>query len=105
MLSPGEVLAVATVSANAFTVLHNLLRTDRSSTFRDLDQPGASDAEARKYIEKPSRHGDLPAFKAALEALEPVNFDDRETLLPALQGAYEKLGRLQTESREAFGKP
>ena len=99
----GRVLAVATVSANAFTVLHNL-RTDRSSTFRDLDQPGASDAEARKYIEN-LRATEMPAFKAALEALEPVNFDDRETLLPALQGAYEKLGRLQTESREAFGKP
>ncbi len=83
--------------------MHNL-RTDRSSSVRNLNAADAIDAEAEKYI-RGIRDNEVPALKSALAILETVDFPDRKTLLPELQRLVKTFFALQSESMDAFKKP
>ncbi|HEX2113061.1 MAG TPA: HAMP domain-containing methyl-accepting chemotaxis protein, partial [Alphaproteobacteria bacterium] len=96
----GRVLAIADASGHAFKAMHNL-RTDRSSTTRNLNAAGSLDPEGEKYLRQ-IRDAQMPALKAASELLEAIEFADRKTLLPELQRSVKVITALQTEAWDAF---
>jgi methyl-accepting chemotaxis protein len=63
-----RVLAIAEVSGHAFKAMHNL-RTDRSSTARNLNAAGPIEADAEKYL-KQIRAAQMPALNATATLLE-----------------------------------
>jgi methyl-accepting chemotaxis protein len=95
-----RVLAIAEVSGHAFKAMHNL-RTDRSSTARNLNAAGPIEADAEKYL-KQIRDAQMPALNAAVTLLESVEFDGRKSLLPELQRTVKAITALQAEAWEAF---
>jgi methyl-accepting chemotaxis protein len=103
LAATGRVAAIADGAGYAFTAMHNL-RTDRSSTVRNLNAAGTIDGEAEKYL-RGIRDAEVPALKSALEVLETVDFPDRSTLLPALQRSVKTFFALQAESWDALKKP
>ena len=92
----GRIAAIADGAGYAFTAMHNL-RTDRSSTVRNLNGADPIDAEAEKYLRR-IRDAEVPALKSALAVLETVDFPDRSTLLLTLQRSVKTLTALQSES-------
>src|SRR5215831_5383370 len=77
----------ATASGHAFKAMHNL-RTDRATTFRNLNAPGPIEPDVKKYLQA-FRDDEVPAMRTAVELAEGLEFADKRTLLPELQRAIQ----------------
>jgi methyl-accepting chemotaxis protein len=99
----GRIVVVADASGFAFKAMHNL-RTDRASTFRELNSEQTIDPGIEKYLHG-VRDSELPALKSAIEVLESIDFADRSTLLPELQREFKSLTALDAETWQNFSKP
>ena len=102
LASVNRIAAVANVSSDLFTALHNL-RVDRSNTNRDLlaDQPLTTPNPQLREI----RAAQMPALKSALTALPAIDFQDRAALVGSLDQAYRRLTALHEESLAAVMQP
>jgi hypothetical protein len=98
-----RIAVVADASGFAFKVLHNL-RTDRATTFRELNSDQTMDPAIEKYV-RGIRDSEMPALQSALEILESIDFADRATLLPELQREHKSMTALHAETWQAFTKP
>jgi len=85
-----------------FTALHNL-RVDRSSTFRDLVADKQLTAISDQM--RQSREAENPALKAAVIALDRVDFPERQQTVADFAERLRKLTALQEESAAALMKP
>ncbi len=94
--------AIAHASGYAFKSMHNL-RLDRALTTRNYGLPDALTADARGPLQKARENGP-PALRAAYEALQPLSFAGRDTLLPDMQRTMTTLFALQSESWEGLQK-
>ncbi len=76
-----RIAAVAEASAHLFTALHNL-RVDRASTNRDLlaDRQFTSMSQ----LLRESREREMPALKAAVTALQAIDFPERQSAVSSL---------------------
>jgi methyl-accepting chemotaxis protein len=99
----GRIVVVADASGFAFKAMHNL-RTDRATTFRELNSDKPMDPAIDKYLHG-VRDSQMPALQSAIGVLESIDFADRGTLLPELQREFKSLTALHAESWEAFTKP
>src|SRR4030095_4700066 len=101
--SAGRIVQVADASSFAFKAMHNL-RTDRSTTVRSVkgDDVVAQDVADRL---KGRREAEVPALKAAVEALAEIDFPDRDTLYPIFTQTVDTVLKLQAESWDAMHKP
>src|ERR1700716_3138570 len=98
-----RIAVVADASGFAFKVLHNL-RTDRATTFRELNSDQTMDPAIEKYV-RGIRDSEMPALQSALAILESIDFADRATLLPELQREFKSMTALHAETGQAFTKP
>jgi len=94
---------IADASANAFKAMHNL-RTDRSSSIRTLNGEGTINADMDKYIRR-IHDAEMPATRATVTILAPVEFPEKDVLLQELSRQTESLATLQKEFWEAANKP
>src|SRR5215216_5005158 len=99
----GRTTVVAEASAYAFKAMHNL-RTDRSTTMRNVNDPETIKPEVADRL-KGIREAEMPALASALQVLEDADFQDKDALLPSLKQAVETLGKLQAETWDAVTKP
>jgi len=99
----GRISAIAGLSRDAFVGMHSL-RTDRSTTNRDLTSEDLQDAEHEKVL-KGIRDVEMPALHGVMEALPSVDFPGRAVLLPELSRLSETMFKLEKESWEAVRKP
>ena len=97
-----RIAAVAEASGHLFTALHNL-RLDRTGTFRDLSADRTFTALSPQI--KGNREAEMPALRAAVEALGRVDFPDRAKVVADLAGAVDRLAALQEESAKAVTQP
>jgi methyl-accepting chemotaxis protein len=99
----GRIVQVADASSFAFKAMHNL-RTDRSTTVRSVkgDDVVAQDVADRL---KGIRETEVPALKAAVEALANIDFPDRDALYPTFTQTVDTVFKLQAESWDAMHKP
>jgi hypothetical protein len=98
----GRTTVVADASGYAFEAMHNL-RTDRSTTIRSVNDPETIKPEVADRL-KGIREAEVPALASALKVLEDAEFQDKETLLPSLKQAVDKLAKLHAETSEAATK-
>jgi methyl-accepting chemotaxis protein len=94
--------AIADASASVFKAMHNL-RTDRSTTQRLLNSD-SMDADIEKYL-RGLRDAEMPAMANGLGLLEPMQFAQHDTLVPAFDKALKTISALQKEFWEAMGQP
>jgi methyl-accepting chemotaxis protein len=94
--------AIADASASLFKAMHNL-RTDRSTTQRLLNSD-SMDADIEKYL-RSLRDAEMPAMANGLALLEPMQFAQHDTLVPAFDRALKTITTLQKEFWEAMGQP
>jgi methyl-accepting chemotaxis protein len=99
----GRISVIADASANAFKAMHNL-RTDRSSTIRTLNGESTINADMGKYIRR-IQDAEMPAMRATVTLLAPLEFPGKNTLLPELSRQTESLATLQKEFWDAANKP
>jgi methyl-accepting chemotaxis protein len=99
----GQIARVAEISGDAFKAMHNM-RTDRSTTSRELNAPEPPPPDVMKRIQE-FRDVEMSALRRALPLLATLDFPDKASLLPALQRNFEVLERLQKESIEALARP
>jgi methyl-accepting chemotaxis protein len=99
----GRTTVVADASAYAFKAMHNL-RTDRSTTIRSVNDPETIKPEVADRL-KGIRDAEMPALASAIQVLEGAEFQDKDTLLPSLKQAVDKLSKLQAETWAAVSKP
>jgi methyl-accepting chemotaxis protein len=97
-----RISVIADASASLFKAMHNL-RTDRSTTSRLLNTE-SMDADIEKYL-RGLRDAEMPAMANGLTLLEPMQFAQHDTLVPAFSGAFKTLTALQKEFWDAMGKP
>jgi methyl-accepting chemotaxis protein len=94
---------IAEASASLFKAMHSL-RTDRSSTARNLNAEQPMDRDAEKYL-RDIRNDQMPALARALELLPSVEFDQKQTLLPELDRLNKLLVAQQAEFWTEVVKP
>src|SRR5689334_21275742 len=97
-----RISTIADASANLFKAMHNL-RTDRSTTSRLLNSD-SMDADIEKYL-RSLRDAEMPAMANGLALLEPMQFAQHDTLVPAFDKALKTITTLQKEFWEAMGQP
>src|SRR5690348_12897463 len=97
-----RIAVIADASASLFKAMHNL-RTDRSTTNRLLNAE-SMDADIEKYLRN-LRDAEMPAMASGLALLEPMQFPQHDTLVPAFDRAFKTLTALQKEFWDAMGKP
>src|SRR5882757_2680519 len=102
LVAVNQIAAVADVSSNIFTSLHNL-RSDRSRSYRMVI--GEEQAPSRDPRLWESRDAELPALKAALAGLENVKFPEQKAVLTEFEQRFKKLQALHAESADAVAKP
>jgi methyl-accepting chemotaxis protein len=98
-----RILVVADTSSSLFKAMHNL-RTDRSSTNRNLNDDAALQPDLQKYM-RTTRDAELSAMRAASRTLAEIEFVDQRTLLPDLNRLSEAFASLEAESWDALNKP
>jgi methyl-accepting chemotaxis protein len=101
--SAGRIVSVADAASSAFRAMHNL-RTDRSTTTRNLDADATISDQDMQAITR-NRGAEMPALQNALALLPAIDFGDKEKLLPALVSLNDTITKLQAESLEALKKP
>jgi methyl-accepting chemotaxis protein len=94
---------IAEASANLFKAMHSL-RTDRSSTSRNMNAEPPMDRDAEKYL-RDIRNDQMPALARALELLPIIDFDQKQTLLPELDRLNKLLVAQQAEFWTEVVKP
>ena len=94
---------VADASANLFKAMHNL-RTDRSTTSRQMNSDQAIDPDIEKYLRN-LRDSEMPAMARGLELLGTIDFAEQKTLVPELNRLYRKLIEQHTEFWTEISKP
>ena len=99
----GRILVVADASSSLFKAMHNL-RSDRSTTSRNLNEEVALQPDMQKYL-RTTREAELPAMRAAASALAGLEFPDHQALLPELNRLIERFAALDTETWDALNKP
>ena len=99
----GRTTVVADASGYAFKTMHNL-RTDHPTTIRSVNDPETIKPEVAKRL-KGIRESEVPALASALKVLEDAEFQDKESFLPSLKQAVDKLAKLHAETWEAVTKP
>jgi methyl-accepting chemotaxis protein len=100
--SVNRIAAVAEVSGDLFTALHNL-RVDRATTARDLnsDEKFASLPGQLKEV----RSGDMPALKSAVAKLARADVPDRQNIYNSLSQSVTKLVELHQQTEAALAQP
>ncbi len=99
----GRITVIADASATAFKAMHNL-RNDRPSTNRLLLVDSVIQPDMVDYLR--AIRGDATSAMQATAALLPaIQFDDKETLIPALSRLMQTLRALHVESWEAMSQP
>ena len=78
-----RIAKVAESSRHAFKAMNNL-RTDRSSTVREINSETLTTPDVAAYL-RGVRDGEVPALHAAADLAETIDFADHQTLVPALQ--------------------
>ena len=101
--SAGRISLIADASSGLFKAMHNM-RTDRASTNRVLAGEPVIDAENEKYLQT-IYDSEMPAMRSAAEVLASVDFNNKATLLPALNQLIEKLTAAHTEAWDMMRKP
>src|SRR3569623_3812797 len=91
--SAGRIVAVADAASSAFRAMHNL-RTDRSTTTRNLDADATIGDQDMQTVTR-NRAAEMPALHDALELLPNIEFGDKDKLLPALVALSETMTKLQ----------
>jgi len=99
----GRMAGVAEGSANLFKAMHNL-RTDRPYTSRNLNAEQPIDRDAEKYL-RDLRNDEMPALSRALDLLPGIDFEQKQTLLPELDGLNKLLTTQQAEFWAEVVKP
>ena len=94
---------VADASANLFQAMHNL-RTDRSTTSRQMNSDQSIDPEIEKYL-RGLRGTEMPALAKGLALLTTIDFPDQKTLVPELDRLNRKLIEQHGEFWTEIGKP
>src|SRR5260370_11576765 len=102
LVAVNRIAAVAEASGHMFTALHNL-RVDRSASFRDLMADKQFTGLAP--VLRAAREGEMPALKAAVVALDAIDFPERQTVVSSLDQSIKKLAALHDESAAALLKP
>jgi methyl-accepting chemotaxis protein len=97
-----RITAVTEASAHMFTALHNL-RLDRTFTTRELNTDQVVPSLNSQAQE--ARAGEMPALKAALGALERIDFAGQKSAMTALDASIKKLSVLHVESAAAVSQP
>ena len=102
LISVNRIAAVADVSGDLFTALHNL-RVDRATTARDLnsDEKFASLPGQLKEV----RDGDMPALKSAVAKLATADVLDRQNIFNSLSQSVTKLADLHQQTEAALAQP
>ena len=103
LATSSRIAAVADASRFTFKAMHTL-RTDRASTFRELNAEGTISPSVTAYI-KGVREVEMPALQSAADIAESIDFADKQTLLPELRQEIKTLTALVPESWDAFNKP
>ena len=96
-------LLVTDVSKQAFTVLSQQ-RVDRSSTARAWGNDAPISAEVRASLTQ-AQDAELPALRAMLAGLAPLDFPAKPSALPTLQHALATLTTLQAAFWDGVAKP
>ena len=92
----------AEASVHMFTALANL-RLDRTVTIRDLNAEQAFVTINPQVLE--TRKVEMPALKAAVAAIEAIDFPERKSAASSLRAATETLVRLHEETLAALKQP
>ena len=102
LISINRIAAVAEISGDLFTALHNL-RVDRATTARDLnsDEKFASLPGQLKEV----RDGDMPALKSAVAKLATADVLDRQNIFNSLSQSVTKLADLHQQTEAALAQP
>jgi methyl-accepting chemotaxis protein len=100
--SADRIANVASASAEIFTSLHNL-RLDRTMTPRALQAENAF-TTITPDIQKP-RDAMMPALKAAIAAVETIDFPGRQAAVSNLDAAFKKLTSLHQDTVTALKQP
>src|SRR5262245_13288495 len=79
---------VAEASGHAFKAMHSM-RTDRSTTARNLNVDGVIGPDVLKYLQG-FRDVEVPGMRATAQLVEDVEFADKATLLPELKQATDR---------------
>jgi hypothetical protein len=99
----GRISVVAGASSNLFKAMHNL-RSDRSTTSRNLNEEATLQPDVQKYL-RSHRDAELAATRSAAEALASIEFADQKTLVPELNRLILTFTALEAESWDAMSKP
>ena len=99
----GRMAGVADASANLFKAMHSL-RTDRAYTSRNLNAEQPIEREAEKYL-RDLHNDEMPALSRALDLLPGIDFEQKQTLLPELDGLNKLLSKQQAEFWAEAVKP
>ena len=103
LTTTGRILVVADASSNVFKAMHNL-RSDRSTTSRNLKEDAVLQPDMQKYL-RATRDAELPALRAANSALAAIEFPDHQTLLRELNRLVQTFASLEAESWDDLNKP
>ena len=103
LTTTGRILVVADASSNVFKAMHNL-RSDRSTTSRNLKEDAVLQPDMQKYL-RATRDAELPPLRAANSALTAIEFPDHQTLLPELNRLVQTFASLEAESWDDLNKP
>jgi methyl-accepting chemotaxis protein len=97
-----RIAAVADISTNLFTALHNL-RVDRATTVREVNADAQRTEHSKQALNV--RVAELAALKPAIVALENLDFPNKQAALPALVQSVKKLEALHQETAKAVTQP
>ncbi len=103
LAATSRISVVADASANLFKAMHNL-RSDRSTTSRNLNEDSILQPDVQKYL-RSHRDAEISAMRSAAEALASVEFSEQNTLLPELNRLIQAFTALEAESWDAMRKP
>ena len=98
-----RISVVADASSNLFKAMHNL-RSDRSTTSRNLNVDATLQPDVQKYL-RSHRDAELSAMRSAAEALASIEFADQKTLVSELNRLIQAFTALEAESWDAMSKP
>ncbi|MGO8912691.1 MAG: methyl-accepting chemotaxis protein [Bradyrhizobium sp.] len=103
LAATSRISVVADASSNLFKAMHNL-RSDRSTTSRNLNEDATLQPDVQKYL-RSHRDAELAAMRSAAEALAAIEFADQKTLVPELNRLIQTFAALEAESWDAMSKP
>jgi methyl-accepting chemotaxis protein len=98
-----RISVVTDISANLFRAMHNL-RTDRSTTARQMNFDSPMESEIEKYL-RGVRAAEMPALAKGLELLATFDFAEQKTLVPELDRLHRKLVEQHGEFWTEITKP